>query len=228
MNLPTPAGHDDAHRSDTRSALLIGVASVLLLVGISHHPTAHSHDAREMFAEIGRLSVLNGAVHGGLLIVMLALFAALLGFSARLGWSSTRVRAGAVFYGASVVCMMAAALIDGFVLTRIAAGHEGASDAEVQSLVPIFRTWFDVNQVAAMAGIVASSIAILCWSLVLVGRGSLARAIAVLGFLAAALCTWMLWRSGARINLHVMGAVLLFQVVWNVAVAIWLWRARPG
>ena len=45
---------------------------------------------------------------------------------------------------------------------------------------------------------------------------------------SAGLCTRMLWRSGAHVNLHVMGAVLLFQVIWNVAVAFWLVRARAS
>jgi hypothetical protein len=157
---------------------------------------------------------------------MCAVFAGLLGLCARLGWSANRVRAGAVFYGAGVVCMISAALVDGFVVTHLAAAHADASDAEIQALLPVIRLCFGVNQISAAAGIVALSIAIFCWSLALRGRGRGADILAVVGIVAALLPALGLAHGGAHVSLHMMTAVVLVQTIWNVSVAVWMFRAR--
>ncbi len=212
--------------SDRSSALLIGVGSLLLVAGMTVHPAVHPHDLRGLIDDLATVSVRNQAVHGGLLVVMCAVFTGLLGLSAKLGWSSNRVRAGAVFYGAGIVCMISAALIDGFVITQLAAGHANATDAEIQALAPVINLCFGVNQISATAGIVAASIAILCWSLALFGRGSGARIIAIIGYVAALLPVLALAHGGAHVSLHMMLAVIIVQTIWNVSVAVWMYRGR--
>jgi hypothetical protein len=216
----------DEARSLRRSALIVGIGSLLLVAGMTAHPTVHPHDSRELITTLATISVSNRIVHGGLLIVMCVVFAGWLGLCASLGWSAVRVRAGAVFYGAGVVCMISAALIDGFVITHLAAGRVDASDAEIQALLPVIRLCFDVNQISAAAGIAAMSLAIFCWSLALFGRGRGAAIVAAIGFVAALLPALGLAHGGAHVSLHMMLAVIVVQAIWNVSVAVWMFRGR--
>jgi drug/metabolite transporter (DMT)-like permease len=129
-----------------------------------------------------------------------------------------------VFYGFGVGCMIGAALMNGFVITYIASTYDGQPDAILETLKPIFVLCHGINQTLAQAGTVAISIAVLVWSLVLFGRGSAARVIAVLGVLVGAVPVAGLASGYLHLDVHGMGVVILLQAIWNIAVGVWLMR----
>lgn len=237
MNAPTAqrSQHDDHdsrgrdaedHASKRSAGLLIGVGSLLLIVLMAAHPFVHVHDTPGVVAELARISVRNGIVHGGLLLVMSTVFVGFLGLCSQLGWTLQRVRAGAVFYALGLVCMIAAALVNGFVVPGLAAGYAGRPDAELQALKPILHFAVQANQTAAKAGSIALSIAIVAWSSVLWRRGVAARWIGILGLIVGVLALTGLLSGHLHLDVHGMGAFVFATSLWNACVAVWLMRAR--
>jgi hypothetical protein len=206
------------HRS---TGLLIGIGAVASVLLMLRHPSIRSHEIVAAIAQICEAGTFNAFVHGGLLVVMTAVFAGLLGFAEYLGWSLARVRAGAVFHGCGVVCMIGAALINGFVVTGIARTYLGQADAVIETAKPVLVLCHEANQALAQAGTIAMSIAIGCWSLVLLGRGSAARIIGAVGLLVGVIPVVGLLSGHLRLDVHGMGVVVIAQAAWNVCVAVW-------
>jgi hypothetical protein len=215
----------ETSRSERSSAWMIILGSVLMVAGMAAHPTVRHHGIREVLEDVSAIAVRNGLVHGGLLIVMGFVLVGLIALSVRLGWSSNRVRAALVFHATGFAFMVAAATLNGFVITRIAAQNRGATDGELEALAPILSAFFHVNQVSATLGVVALSIAITAWSAALFGRGRGARAVAILGFVIAAAPLLMLVMH-SHLDAHVFGAMVLAHAVWYASAAVWLLRTR--
>jgi hypothetical protein len=172
--------------------------------------------------EVTRIAARNAIVHGGLMITMGAVLVGLLALSARLGWHSNRVRTAVVFHATGFAFMLAAATVNGFVITHIAANNVDAADEELKALAPVLGTLFNVNQVCAMWGIVALTFAIAAWSAALLGRGRGARAVAIFGFVIAALPVLMHLVHHGHVDAHVMMALVVLHGLWYAAAAVWL------
>ncbi len=211
------------------SGALICIGAVLSVLLMMRHPSIQTHTVAEAIAQMQDKAALNGFVHGGLLVVLTAIFVGYLGFADLLGWQKLGVRAGAVFYGCGVGCMIGAALINGFIVPALASDYAGQPDAVLETLKPIFVLCHSTNQALAQAGTLAMSIGILAWSIELSSRGMAARVIGVLGCLCAALPIVGLLSSHLRLNVHGMGLVILAQAIWSFCVGIWMirQRARP-
>jgi hypothetical protein len=212
--------------SGRAEALAIGVGSVLSVVLMAHHPSTRASDMAEGIAQTARAAGLSGLVHGGLIVTMVVVFFGVLGLAGRLGWFKARVRAGALAYGLGVVAMAGAALVSGFLVPGFARAYAGASGVDADALRPIFQLCYQTNQVLARAGTMALSAATLVWSLVMLERDPLARAVGALGLAAGALPVLGLLSGYLRLTVHGMGAVVLLLAVWNVAAAVWLIRSR--
>ena len=154
---------------------LICIGAVLSVLLMMRHPSIQTHTVAEAIAQMQAKAALNGFVHGGLLVVLTAIFVGYLGFADLLGWQKLGVRAGAVFYGIGVGCMIGAALINGFIVTALASDYAGQPDAVLETLKPIFVSYHAMNQTLAQAGTIAMSVGILAWSIELLARGSFSR-----------------------------------------------------
>ena len=210
--------------SPRSSGALICIGAVLSVLLMMRHPSIQTHTVAEAIEQMQAKAALNSFVHGGLLIVLAAIFVGYLGFADRLGWQKLGVRAGAVFYACGVGCMIGAALINGFIVTALASDYTGQPDAVLEALKPIFVLCHSANLALAQAGTIAISIGILAWSIELLGRGKAARIIGVLGCLCGALPIAGLLSSHLRLNVHGMGLVIMAQAVWNLCVGVWLMR----
>lgn len=208
------------HRS---TGLIIGIGAALSVFLMMHHPSIQTRSVADAVVEIGDKAVINRLVHGGLIGLMILVFVGLIGFAEYLGWSLARVRAGVVFYFIGVACMIGAALMNGFVVTGIAATYAAQPGDVLETLKPIFVLCHELNQTLAQAGTVALSIAIFAWSLVLLGRGTAARVIGVLGLLVSAIPIAGLLSGYMQLDLHGMSLIVVAQAIWNVCVALWCW-----
>lgn len=225
MNEGRLQGAEESRRaSDPTAALLVAGGTVLSLALMAHHPTTGAKDLAGAVDELAREAVLSGTVHGSLLVMMTLVFVGLLGLVARLGWRHHRSVAGTVFYSLGMVCMVGAALVNGFVVEGLASRYAGSPEAELEHLRPVLRLCFQANHTLAAAGTIAISLAILCWSSLLLGAGNAGRWIGLLGLVAGALPVLGLLSGHLHLDVHGMGAVLLAQGLWNLAVAARLLR----
>ena len=219
---PSPNSYP-AVRAHAFALLLGSIASVLLML---RHPSVHSHRIADVLEELRRLSFGNGLVHGSLLVAMLVVFLGFLGLADRLGWRDPRVRSALLAQGAGFACMLFAALINGFVIARIAASYAAVPAEELTALEPTMVALHAANQTAAQAGTIALSLSILAWSLALFPRPGAARWIGLAGLLAGGLPIAGLLAGLLALDVHGMGLVVLAEAAWNVAVAVWLLRTR--
>ncbi|MCC7011676.1 MAG: hypothetical protein IT454_03855 [Planctomycetes bacterium] len=205
---------------------LIGVGSVLSVVAMSHHPSAHSPDLRAMLQEIAQFAGVSRTVHGGLIVLMALVFQGYWSLSRCLGFELERVRTATIAHGLGVVCMLGAAVINGFALSELAQRCATASDATLEALRPVLAASHALNQALAQCGTVAFSVALLAWSSVLVGQRGLARAVGVFGLVVGVVPVIALVTERLELDVRGMGAVVVAQGAWGVAVAAWMWRLR--
>ena len=219
-----PTDPNDA-RGGKIAALWIGIPSVLAVLFMAHHPTMRTQGIAEAVASLNRMATINRVVHGGLIALLLAPLVGFAEMAARLGWRRPAVRAGAIAYVAGAAAHVAAALVNGFVVTRLAGAYADAAPEAIESLRPILRFCHEANQVLAQTGVVAMSIGILAWSAVLVLRGGAARIPGALGIAAGVLPAVALLAGVLTLDVRGMGLTVLAQAAWSLAVAAWLWRS---
>ena len=201
--------------------LVLGVGSVVSVLLMMRHPSVQAHGVAQAIAEIGEKATLNRIVHGGLIGVMILVFAGFLGLAELLGPQLMRVRAAVLFHGCGVVFMLGAALVSGFVVTDFASGVASMPADKLDDLAPIFVLCHTLNQVLAKAGTLALSVALCAWSCALFSRGGCARILAGLGLLVGILPILGLLSGHLRLDVHGMGLVVFAQALWTISVGVW-------
>ena len=126
-----------------------------------------------MVAELRASAGRSALVHGILIALMYLVLLALTEFSVRRGLARAAVRAALIAYGAGVLFMTAAALVSGFITSRIALAVPALAPADPALIAQLatFATLF--NQAFAHCAAVLMSAGIAAWSLELL-RGSVA------------------------------------------------------
>jgi hypothetical protein len=202
-------------------ALLIGTLLPVLVIGL--HPTAH-----DLTSDGGgsRQIAVNYLVHGVALAAQPVLLFGLLGLTRFLDRADLATLA-LVVYGFGIVAVMNAAVLSGFVapavIERMADASGGPTDAS-QALLSY--TGF-LNRAFADLSVIASGVAILLWSAAIWRTGRLARAVAVLGFVAGMVLTLGVLSGHLRLNVHGIIVTTLLQGCWLVTVAVQLLTRRP-
>lgn len=142
-----------------RSAALLMTGILLPLVVLIMHPTGHdlADDPN------GRMRAVNALVHGIAIACLPLLATGLSGLCAWLRWSSSASLAFAV-YLLSSACNLVAAMMSGFVATRLLSSGT-PPDAS------LLHFTHAINQAFATSAVVATGIAFVLWSLALHRRG---------------------------------------------------------
>ncbi|HSB52864.1 MAG TPA: hypothetical protein VLD58_00835 [Gemmatimonadales bacterium] len=203
-------------------SLLVGILLPLVVLGM--HPTAH-----DLTADSGqRMTVVNHLVHGIALASQPIVMLGLIGLSQFLGWTPFTT-GGIVFYSASMVGMMTAALASGFVASDVLAaaqGGAGGATPDVDLLLNYTHYW---NQAFAKLGIIAAGIALVLWSLEILDGRRLSRLSGYVGVIVGIVLA--LGVLSGRFALNVPGIILAtgLEALWMAMVGIQLIRAeRPA
>jgi hypothetical protein len=212
--------------SSRLDGVAIALGSLLLVAFMAIHPTIESRRATDFIAEVARKAVVNGVVHGSLIAVLGVLVCGFTGLASRLGLSLFVVRAGLVSYAMGAFAMIAAALISGFMVPEVVSRYQGRPVEELEMMRQLLALYRTTNGVCSRLGVMAMSLAIVFWSLPLMGRPGLLRAIGTLGCLAGAMPMIALLSGYLPMNVHGVGAFVLVQAVWSLAIAVQLIRNR--
>lgn len=200
-------------------SLVVGTA--LSVFAMAHHPSAGATGTAARLAEMAREATLSGVVHGGLIALMVLVLFGLVGLAGALGFGLGRVRAGLIAYSVGVVCMIGAALVSGFIVPGLATSYTGSAEA-IEGLVPVFSLCFRANQALAQVGVVAQSVGLFFWSLVLLERPSWVRGVGLLGLAVGVLPILGLLSGRLHLDVHGMLAVVVAQALWTMGTGIWL------
>lgn len=220
MRYPTP----DGMTSTRASAHALLAIALLQACAIWFHPQAPADSADTWMH--GLAAIAPQASHLHLLLVASVVAAWLLLGALGACWPSPAMARGAErLYGLGAAAMVAGAMINGFALGRFAqwATTDGLAHADAAPAVAMFA--FSLNQALAGFGLVATSLAILLWSLgVRASPGPWSRATHRVGVGISALCV-----AGYAIGLvdtDVAGiaTVTLAQCAWYALAALTLLR----
>lgn len=205
-------------------ALLIG-GSILEIAVMAHHPSVHAHDVAAVLVQLQALGALSAWVHGVLIALMLTVFFALTEFAWQRGITRPAIRAGLIAYAAGVVAMMGAALVDGFVTPRLAILGAGLH-ADLSITAQLLNLCMLFNQALARLGAIAMSAAIIAWSLDLLLRAGLERALGVAGTAIGLGCVAALIAGVLQLDVHGMMLVLVLLAAWTIGLGVLLLRNR--
>ena len=199
-------------------------ASVLAVLAMSHHPTAHGDTSTQWVSELARIGPLSRAVHAAMIATVVAIWLALD------AWSDARgdrgpVRVAGRLYGLGALAMIAAALINGFAVDSLAARALAGGLEDVADAVRVIPLTWALNQTLAGFGVFAMCGAIAAWSLDLWRvPGTLARLAAALGVLIALTTSGAFALGLFQLDVRGMGAVVVAQGVWYVVMGAVMWR----
>lgn len=210
---------------EARIAGIVLVAATLLsILMMLHHPTAGTHEAASLAADLAGKATLSRVVHGVLIALIGVELYAFVVFAGRISQGRSAARAGIVAYAIGAGAMIGAALISGFVMSSLAAYYAGTSDPA--PFVDFARLSMTGNQALAKLGVVAMSTAIVLWAIALLHDAKRARWLAIVGFVTGLAPAIALFAGWVRLDVHGMLLVVVAQAIWNLAAGTELIRGK--
>ncbi|HWE45880.1 MAG TPA: hypothetical protein VG407_07610 [Caulobacteraceae bacterium] len=220
--------------SDRFAGAVLGLAAVLSLVLILHHPVlGHVSSPEATTAAIRKLAALDRWVHGGLIALMALTLLGLLHLSQRLGLDKPAVAGGFVAYALGTVLVSIAGVFDGFVISDLgehcaAAGVDAAACSA--TALDLLRLCGTVVQDFTKVGLGAMSLGVAFWGVAFLHRRD-PRGVAGLGMglssLAAGLApAAMMIFAPFRFTPHTLLVTFAGLALWMLSVAAFLIFAR--
>lgn len=126
-------------------------------------------------------------------------------------------------YAIAAVAALNAAVASGFIAPRLVAGLPGATNMERDIILATFHFTGHLNRAFAMVYVVASSAAIILWSIALASIRRLVW-LGVGGIVVSVTVIAAVVSSRLRLDVHGFGIAILSQSVWTVCAAVVLYR----
>ena len=210
---------------DRAPGVVLAACAVVMIVAISHHPTVGRAPRGDVLAKIVQLTALDQAVHAVVIAVAGGLLFAMVHYALRRGVRSNLVLGALVAYCIGTLTLIGAALIDGFLVPGLAARAVHAVPGVVDATFVVLGACALAIQVCTKLGLVATSVAVLLWSVDLLSAPPRAPAVAVIGVVTALVAPAIAFAT-AYVNPQILGAIVILQAAWYVSVAALLLRGR--
>jgi hypothetical protein len=205
---------------DIPAGLILIFAALGSLIAAAHHPVIEARERDELLARIPETAFTNRFVHGTLILCGVALLFAFCRFARRQGIQRTSVLLGLIFFALGTLAMIAAALIDGFLVPEIGTNYLRATGATVDAGFSLLQFCSIAIQLFTKSSLIATSSATLLWSISFARRGTVWAAL--VGVLVALLQLYILAYGGSPITAHTVVFVVAPQMVWNIIVGLLL------
>ncbi|MEA2785870.1 MAG: hypothetical protein QOF71_1974 [Candidatus Eremiobacteraeota bacterium] len=205
------------------AGIAIAICAMVAIVAISHHPTVSTRAPAEALTQMVQLAPMDRIVHGTLIAIMGVLLFSFAVYSLRRGLHRATSVGAFIAYATGIAAVIGAALIDGFLTPAIAERYAGASADAVKSAIPLLVYGALTIQVLSKFGFVAMSIGVAFWSADLISAPGVLRMTGIVGFVSGIVAVGLLAFAG-HLNPHSLGAIVIVQAVWYLAVAVLLVR----
>ncbi len=200
-------------------ALLLGSSLVLLTMAL--HPTGHDlAGTMDQIESAARRSYVSHILAN---LGLATLFLGGLALTNRLRASGRLGIPALVAFGFAAIAAMCATVFTGFVAPGLVREMDAATATAKETWDIVLHFSGRVNQVFARIHVVATSLAILLWSIDM-RKISFARGIALFGILTSPLVILALLSGHVRLDVHGLGAIVLVQATWFIATGIALKR----
>lgn len=215
--------------ADSRTTGWILIVSAILSVGFAMiHPQLTAHELTAVLRQMVAGAVFNGWVHGILMSLYVILVSGYLGFSRHLDLHKPLVSLAMVAYGFGAMAMMGAAVINGFALSLFAERYTGIRPDQMNAVAASINAMGSISGTWAGVGAVASSMAILLWSLELLRLRAGWRVTGAIGVSIGAATSIMLMTGTLILNVHGFLLLVLSQSIWTVAIGFQLLGGAPN
>ncbi|WP_310268114.1 hypothetical protein [Roseateles saccharophilus] len=210
----------------TRAAgIAIALATVVSTVFVALDESGGGQGQLAILQSIAQLAALKAAVHG---VAIASLCAYAFGYTAltrRLSLQRPAVLAGLAAYLMGCVALVGATVVDGFVIPHLAADAIVGSPMRLQVGYELVHAAGIALTDAAKIGWLLQAAGALAWAGVLMGEAGLARVVGIVGAVANLAMGAAVLGAGVNMSMTAILTILLAQLVWNVAAALWLVRA---
>ncbi|WP_167094401.1 hypothetical protein [Massilia frigida] len=211
-----------------RAALAIAGTTGVALVALSHHPVvAKASSVQESLAQLVSLQLMDGVVHGVLIVMLAMLAGGFAVFSALLGRQRPPVIIAMAGYGLGCCIVVGAMLLDGFAVPHLARQFIAAPQSEVDVIYVVLRVIGTIIQVLTKAGLLSMCAAFLAWSYALASAPAWpwSRWCAALGLAAGILPGLFILVADVRLTPGSLMAIFGVHSIWNLAAAAVLVRS---
>ena len=198
------------------AALIAGMVGFIITMAL--HPTGHDLGSPEHAAFMMRLNV---AVHSLALVSIPILFLGALGLTKFLNVPNRLAVAGLVLFGFAEVAVMNAAAVSGLIVPGVF-HHMTAEPGSADAWRAVLQLCGHMNQAFALIFVVASSLAIVLWSVAIFRSHLLSRSLALYGCIFAPLTIIFVVFGRLPLNVHGFGMVALVQAIWFIAAGVQL------
>lgn len=225
MQQERSASFNDGAPDGAPAGIAIALCALVTIFAVAHHPTVSARAPAEALTAMVRLATVDRVVHGVLIAIMGVLVFGLTVFTLRRGMHRATSVAAIVAYAAGIIAVIGAALIDGFLTPAIAERYAGTPPDVLKTAIPLLIVGAMAIQILSKFGFVAMSIAVAFWSADLVSTPGVLRATGIVGFASAIVAVGLLVFAG-NLNPHSLGAIVIVQAIWYLAVAVLLVRRQ--
>ena len=206
---------------DRKSGLALIAGAAGTTIAMAFHPTGH-----DLLASASEsMTHINVAVHAWAMVSLPLCFLGTTGLSQRLASPNRLALTGLAIYGFAIFAVMNAAVFSGLAATEVARQITAAATGSADVWRIAFRYNGDLNQAFALVYIVASSTAIVLWSLAMLRSGVLSRGLGVYGCTCGLASLVAVLLGHHRLQVHGFGGfVFLTQAIWMVVAGSLLWN----
>jgi hypothetical protein len=213
--------------NDRRSGAALIAGSAGMIITMILHPTGKV--GPEGIDAMVRMLV---GVHALALASMPVVFLGAWGLSRRVASADRLAMMALVLYAFATVAVMNAAVFDGLVapnlIRQIVFTHDTATAGTSEGWRLAFNYNSQLNQAFARVYAVASSMAILLWSVVIVRDRALARGVGIYGCVLGAITVAGVFSGRLNPDVHGFGLIIFGQALWFILSGASLCRDREG
>jgi hypothetical protein len=199
--------------------LVCALASLTLLV---KHPGGNPGSFADLIKNEAAHQVIDGVVHGGFVITLLALIICFVLLSRLLGLATSSVVIGLVCFCAGCAALIASMMLDGFATPAIAVRFAGVDD--LQPAKTLFILVGTLIRFLMPMGLLFQFVAMLSWSWAIVKRPGLSRAVGLLGSVVAIILIVAIFAIPTAMAAHIILGGIVLQSIWYLALAALLFN----
>ncbi|WP_460731796.1 hypothetical protein [Lysobacter tyrosinilyticus] len=209
----------------TRSAgMAIAAATIISTVFVALDSGGGGTTPMEILRGIARLQAQKELVHGVAIASVCAYAFGYASLARRLDLHRPQVLAGLVVYLLGCVAMIGATVLDGFVTPHVAMDAIAGSPERVRFGYDFIHYLGLVLNDLAKLGWVLQAVGTLAWSFALLRSRGSNRVVGAIGLLSSAAVCAAVLLSPTSMTMTAILSVLLAQLTWNLAAAVWLMR----
>ena len=213
---------DDISSQCRGLAAALTVCALASLTLLANHPGGNPGSFADLIKDEAAHQVVDGVVHGGFVITLVALIICFVLLSRLLGLAKNSVVIGLVCFCAGCGALIASMVLDGFATPAIAVRFAGVND--LQPAKTLFILVGTLIRFLMPMGLLFQFVAMFSWSWAIVKGPGLSRAVGLLGSVVAIILIVAIFAIPTAMAAHVILGGVALQAIWYLAIAALLFN----